>query len=98
MTPTENIQLTEIYRRLGYFKNWNLDSDLLTLHLPSEIKTLKAKDILKPSYKEIPRVLNWYNLTKKGKELLKKHIPKSKKQLTEAENLQIFEGKKQITF
>jgi len=95
-TAKENIWLTEIYRRLNYFHKGDTNTELLLLAYPGDVKTVKDKGILKPSFNERPRSLNWYSLTQKGKELFKNHIRKDK--ITEAENLSIFIGKKKIDF
>ena len=94
--PKETIQLTEVYRRLGYFQKWNLNEHLLMLAFPSEVKTLKQKDILEPSHKESKRSLCWYRLTEEGKKLFQQYsnLPK----LSEQENLALFEGRKTMTF
>lgn len=67
-TPTEQIQLEEIKRRIKEFKNGDKNATMIFLGFPSEVKTLVNKKILVPySTKERPRVLNWYNLTDLGK-------------------------------
>lgn len=71
-TKSDNQVLTEIERRIRYFNDNNMDSDLLILLFPSEAKSLKNKGYIKPYNKEIKRANNWYNLTSLGKELLSK--------------------------
>lgn len=66
-TPTEQIQLDEIQRRIRVFKNGDKNATMIFLGFPSEVKTLVNKKILVPYSREIPRVLNWYNLTDLGK-------------------------------
>jgi hypothetical protein len=90
-TANETIQLTEIYRRLNYFHGGNLETNLLYLAMPNEVKTLKKKGILKCSNTEKPYALNWYRLAEKGITLFKDHV--TKKKLTEKENLEIWEGR-----
>ena len=94
-TKKDNRVLTEVYRRLNYLHKGNLEAELLLLELPGEVKSLKAKNVLIYSKnRELPRVLNWYKLTPKGKTIFKSHI----RRISEDENLQIFEGKKVINF
>ena len=66
-TPTEQIQLDEIKRRIKEFKQGDKNAPMIFLGFPSEVKTLVNKNILVPYSKETPRVLNWYNLTDFGK-------------------------------
>lgn len=68
-----NAVLTEVFRRLNYFNRGNIDQPLLLLALPSEAKPLLEAGFITPSSREIPRVLNWYKLTNKGKELFLHH-------------------------
>lgn len=95
-TAEENRQLTEVYRRLNYFKQNNLDEHLLMLAFPYQVKTLRQKGILKPSSTETPKALNWYNLTEEGKELFKDYS--KNKRMSHNEALAIFEGIKTINF
>jgi len=69
-TATENIQLSEVRRRINEFKNGKKDAPMIFLGYPSEVKTLVNKGILKPYSKESKRVLNWYNLTEKGIQII----------------------------
>jgi hypothetical protein len=87
-TKKENQVLGEVYRRLNYFHKGDLDTNLLLLTLPSTVKILEEYKLLTPSNKEVPRTLNWYKLTKKGKEFFKHYVEKNK--LTEEENLKLF--------
>ncbi len=67
-TPTEQIQIDEIQRRIKEFKEGDKNKPMIFLGMPSEVKGLKSKGILTPyGGKETKRVLNWYNLTEKGK-------------------------------
>ena len=68
-TSYENRVLQEVRRRITEFKGGDKTKPMIYLGYPSEVKTLIAKGILKAYSGEIPRVLNWYNLTEKGKEL-----------------------------
>lgn len=83
--------LTEIYRRLNYFHNGNLKTQLLLPALPSEVKNLKNLGILKSTNKEQGRVMNWYMLGEKGKNLFQHFIEETR--LSEEENLAYFNGK-----
>ena len=89
-TLKEQRILNEIERRLRYFNN-DIDSKLLLLELPSEVKTLVNKGYITPSTgNEIKYSLNWYMLTEKGKLLFNK-IKLSK--INENLNQSMFEGK-----
>lgn len=68
-TTKEKSVLQEVKRRLIEFHNENLDTRLLLLALPSEVKSLIQKNILVCSTNETPRVLNWYRLTNDGKKV-----------------------------
>ena len=70
-TPTETIQMDEVKRRIREFKNGDKNAPMIFLGFPSEVKSLVNKNILTPYYgKERKRVLNWYNLTEKGKQFV----------------------------
>ena len=58
----------EIKRRLFEFKNKSSFNGvtMVLLCFPAEAKKSIEKGIIEPYNKEIPRVLNWYNLTDKG--------------------------------
>ena len=87
-TQAENKILTEIYRRLNYFNNGDVNENLLLLALPSDVKPIKQYDFIVPTSKEIPRALNWYKLTPKGKEFFKNYVTKNK--LSEKVNNKLF--------
>jgi len=87
-TKKENSVLSEIYRRLNYFHKGNINANCLYLGLPSEAKVLSEYDLIKPLSREIPRSLNWYNLTDKGKEFFSHYICK----IFESTNSSIFNG------
>lgn len=87
----ENKVLTEVYRCLNYFHKGNLDERLMLLALPSEVKSLIEKGILKVHGKEVKRAYNWYGLTDKGKELFKSHV--TKERLSKSDNLALFDGR-----
>ena len=54
--------------KAGEFKEGDKNKPMIFLGMPSEVKGLKSKGILTPyGGKETKRVLNWYNLTEKGK-------------------------------
>jgi hypothetical protein len=69
-TIKESIQIEEIKRRIKEFKNGNIDSVMVFLGYPSEVKSLVLKGILTPYSRERKRALNWYNLTEKGKTII----------------------------
>jgi DNA-binding MarR family transcriptional regulator len=87
-SANENRVLTEVYRRLKQLHSGNLDARLLILLLPSEVKTLVKNGYLKPHSSETPRVINWYNLTEKGKTIFKYHDVKTR--LSDSEDLELF--------
>jgi len=70
LTTQEKFVIEEVRRRIKTFKNGNKSAPMIYLGYPSEVKTLIGKGILTPYSNELPRVLNWYNLTEKGKELI----------------------------
>lgn len=77
-TKEETKILTEIYRRLNYFHDGDLNTNLLLLALPSEVKKIKKYNLVRPSSTEIPKVLNWYKLTKEGKIFFSHYVTKQK--------------------
>lgn len=87
-TRGQNIVLGEIYRRLNYFHKGDLNSSLLLLALPSEVKTIGKYGLIKPTSTETPRAYNWYNLTEKGKMFFANYITKHK--LDEDTNTSLF--------
>ena len=80
-------ELKEAYRRLNYFHDGDLNSDVL-LEIPSRAKSLISIDIIKPSYRETPKCFNWYKLTDVGKKFFKNYIVK----ISEKENIELFNG------
>ena len=62
------LPIINIYRRLNMFKNCNVNANLIISAFPSEVKHVKG--LLVPSDVETPRIINWYNLSKLGKELM----------------------------
>jgi hypothetical protein len=72
----QNQVLTEVYRRLNFFKKGNLDAKTLMLSTPSQMKIIKKFDLLKPSYGESKCCANWYCLTEKGKKFFINYIRK----------------------
>lgn len=69
-TPTEQIQLDEVRRRIREFKNGDRNAPMIFLGTVTEVKTLVKKGILIPYSKEVKRALNWYNLTDFGKQFI----------------------------
>ena len=88
-TKQENEILSEIYRRLNYFHKGNLSANLLYLALPSEAAKISKYGLIKPYSKEVPRALNWYNLTEKGKSFFKNY--KTAGKLSDKTNAAIFD-------
>ena len=60
-TPTEEIQIDEVRRRIREFKNGNKNAPMIFLGTITEVKTLVKKGILTPYSKEVKIALNWYN-------------------------------------
>lgn len=89
-TQAQNKILSEIYRRLNKFHNGDLNTNLLYLGFPSEAKIIAEFNLIECYGKEIPRVLNWYKLTEKGKNFFWNYITKRK--LDEDTNHKIFTG------
>ena len=69
-TPTEQIQLDEVRRRIRESKNGDRNAPMIFLGTITEVKTLVKKGILIPYSKEVKRALNWYNLTDFGKQFI----------------------------
>lgn len=67
LNQKEKDVITEVKRRIKEFKNGNKNAPMIFLGYPSEVKTLVKKGLLTPYSNELPRVLNWYNLTEEGK-------------------------------
>lgn len=87
----DNSVLTEIERRIRYFKK-KLDDNLIVILLPSEAKRLKEKGYIKPTDKEIPRAVNWYKLTDKGIGFFNR-VNRINYAISDRENELMFEGK-----
>ena len=95
-TKKEKRVLTEVVRRVSKFCAINgVNSNLILLETPSEVKTLIGKGILKVHGKEIARYLNWYNLTEEGKELIK---PRVNYQISDETNKRMFCGEMILEF
>lgn len=91
----ERRMLTEVYRRLNYLKNGDLDTQLLLPAYPSEAKPLITLGIITPTDNEVKRVINWYKLTNKGKMFFSHY---NKEKITEFENFELFEGRRVVDF
>lgn len=89
-TKKENQVLSEIYRRLNFFHDGDLNTNLLLLTLPSNAKLLSKYNLIKPTTTEITRHLNWYKLTEKGKKFFSNYVLKTK--ISREENLELFKG------
>lgn len=96
-TKKENIVLTYFYRRLNYFSDTNLDSNLITPMVPSEAKILAKYGLIQTSdgLPATPRIASWYKLTEKGKDFFKNYLLDEK--LSPHENLKLFMGE-YVTF
>lgn len=70
-TWKEKVILDEVRRRIRQFKEGNKDATMVFLGFPYEVKTLIQKNVLTPyGGREHKRVLNWYNLTETGKQII----------------------------
>lgn len=63
------IPLLECYRRIHQFNKGSMNENLVLIAYPSEVKAVRDCFNLSNG-KETPRVLNWYNLTDKGKKII----------------------------
>jgi hypothetical protein len=70
LTPTEQIQIDEVKRRIHEFKNGDKNARMIFLGTITEVKSLIKKNILKPYSREVKRALNWYDLTEYGKQYI----------------------------
>lgn len=61
--------LIEAFRRINMFKKGDINSTMVLLEFPSSVKDVK--EFISPYSREQKRCLNWYNLTEKGKEVIK---------------------------
>ena len=89
LTTPQNKILSEIYRRLNFLHDGNLNEPLLLLAFPSEVKSIKPLHLITPYSTETPKALNWYRLTPKGKTYFSNYLAK----ISEETALQIFTGK-----
>ena len=88
-TIKERLVLTEIYRRLNYFKNGDLTSKFLLLQTPSAARRIVNLGLIQSSFGvEIERVYCWYCLTEKGKDFFQNYIER----ISEADNSLYFDG------
>lgn len=88
--------LTEIYRRLNYFHNGDLNKELLLLATTSTVKCVCNLDIIKTYGDERVRCWNWYGLTDNGKQFFSHYITKYR--LSEQMNLSLADGSVVIEF
>lgn len=96
-TKAENKVLTEIYRRLSYFHNGNVNENLLLLTTPSRAKLIKKYGLIKPFSTEYPRQYCWYNLTERGKFFFRNY-PSIIFKISTEENDKMFNGESIIKF
>lgn len=94
----DNIILNEIFRKIGYFHNWYLNTYLLIVLYPSEAKRLKEKGLIRPVGDESKYISSWYNLTEKGKDLFKPITQNRKRKIGILLNEKMFLGKQLIDF
>ena len=64
------LNMLETYRRINMFHNGDIDSRMVLLAYPSEVKQSIEYGLLKPYSKVQPYCLSWYDLTEKGKNLI----------------------------
>lgn len=89
-TKEQNKVLSEIYRRLNYFHYGDLNENLLYLAYPSDARVIEKFSLIKPYGTEIPKALNWYNLTEKGKSFFSHYA--LKRRLSNKMNARLFDG------
>jgi len=65
----ERVLLLETWRRINMYHKGNINDTMVLLSIPSDVK--QTKGLFIPYSNEIPKALNWYNLTKKGQEIIK---------------------------
>lgn len=63
--------LLEAWRRVHMFKDGNFRAKMTLLCFPYQAKQAMKAGFFEPLDRVTPRVLNWYNLTPKGIEVLK---------------------------
>jgi hypothetical protein len=88
----EHRLLTEIYRRINYFKKDLSDNCIICL-LPSQAKEISKFGIITPSFKLYPRHDTWYKLTDKGKEIFSNY---NNININEQLNLDLYHGRVSI--
>ena len=75
----QNTILSEIYRRLNFFHNGNLNEKLMMLAYPSEVKPIIEFGLVETTSTHCTsRVINWYRLTDNGKKFFSNYIEKEK--------------------
>ncbi len=60
--------LIQAFRRINMFHKGDVNTAMVLLEFPSHVKGVK--EFISPYTKEQKRCLNWYKLTKKGKEVI----------------------------
>lgn len=75
---SDNVILTEIYRRKAEFKK---DKRMLIALTPHNALRLKTFGIIVPNNNETKRTLNWYNLTDLGAKLFTNVKPISEEKI-----------------
>ena len=72
-TKAQTEILSEIYRRLNFFHNGDVTTNLLYLSTPTQAKKVKKYGLIKPYREEIKGTANWYNLTAKGQKFFENY-------------------------
>jgi len=72
LTTLEYRILLECYRRAHMFKKGKYGKKMIYLNFPSDAKPAVIGEYITPTTTITPRVLNWYDLTKKGIDCLNK--------------------------
>jgi DNA-binding PadR family transcriptional regulator len=89
-TKEQNKVLSEIYRRLNFFYNGNLEANLLYLALPTDANKIKEFGFIEPYTSPVARSVNWYRLTEKGREFFANYIVEGG--LSDEDNLALYNG------
>lgn len=94
-TMGESRCLTEVYRRLNFFHNGDVNAECLYLARPSNAKKILTLGIVEPHGIEAKNCQNWYNLTELGKKFFCYY---NNHKISVKENFAMFEGRMVKTF
>ena len=86
----ESLVLTEIYRRINFFKVGKLDERFLVLFCPSQFKSVEKYGLIKSDSKPTKGAYGWYYLTEKGKEFFSHYL--EVKPISEEQNHRYYLG------